>query len=65
MQSLGGTATIVVIRLQMVKTDLQEVGCESMDWIKLAQDMDNWRAIVNAVMKLRGPIKCGGLLKTG
>ena len=29
-----------------VKVDLQEVGCEGMDWINLTQDMDRWRALV-------------------
>ena len=33
-----------------IKMDLQEVGCDSMDWIKLAQDRDRGRALVNAVM---------------
>jgi hypothetical protein len=38
-----------------IKMAVQEVGCESMDWIKLARDRDGWRALVNAVMNLRVP----------
>jgi hypothetical protein len=34
--------------------DLQEVG-RDINWIDLAQDGDRWRAVVNAVLKLRVP----------
>jgi hypothetical protein len=37
-----------------IKTDLQRWG-GCVDWIDLAQDMDRWRALVNAVMNLRVP----------
>ena len=38
-----------------IKMDLQEVGCEDVDWIDVAQDRDRWRALVIVVMKLRVP----------
>jgi hypothetical protein len=37
------------------KAELQEVGCEGMDWIELAEGRHRWRALVNAVMNLRVP----------
>jgi len=39
-----------------IKMDIREVGCESMDWMELAQDRDRWRALLNAVMNLRVPL---------
>jgi hypothetical protein len=35
-----------------IKTDVKEIGSEGVDWIHLAQDRDNWRAVVNTVMNL-------------
>jgi hypothetical protein len=32
-----------------------EIGWDGMDWIDLAQDRDQWRALVNTVMNLRVP----------
>jgi hypothetical protein len=37
------------------KTDLREIGWGGMDWLDLAQDRDQWRAIVNTVMNLLVP----------
>jgi hypothetical protein len=38
-----------------IKIDLQEVGCENMDWIDLAQDRERRRELVDDVMHLRIP----------
>jgi hypothetical protein len=38
-----------------IKIDLREIGWDSMNWIDLAQDRDQWRALVNTVMNLRVP----------
>jgi hypothetical protein len=36
-----------------VRMDLREIGLGCVDWIRLAQDRDRWRAVVSAVMNLR------------
>ena len=41
--------------------ELRQVGW-GMDWIDLAQDMDRWRALVNAVMNLHVPQNAGNFL---
>jgi hypothetical protein len=38
-----------------IKMDLREIGWGCMDWIDLAQDRDQWRAIGNMVVNLRVP----------
>jgi hypothetical protein len=39
----------------MLKWILREIGWDCMDWIDLAQDRDQWRALVNTVMNLWVP----------
>jgi hypothetical protein len=36
-----------------IKMDVREIGWDDMDWINLAQDRDQWRALVNT-----GSMKC-------
>jgi hypothetical protein len=36
-----------------IKMDHREIGWVDMDWLDLAQDRDQWRALVNTVMNLR------------
>ena len=38
-----------------IKMDLREVGCDPRDWIALAEDRDQCRAYIRAVMNLRVP----------
>jgi hypothetical protein len=38
-----------------IKMDLLEIGWGIVDRIGLAQDIDRWRALVNAIMNLRVP----------
>jgi hypothetical protein len=38
-----------------IRMDLREIGWDGMYWIDVAQDRDQWRALVNTVMNLRVP----------
>jgi hypothetical protein len=36
-----------------IRMDLRDIGLGGVDWIRLAQNSDRWRAVVSAVMNLR------------
>jgi hypothetical protein len=38
-----------------IKMGLRDIGMDGMDWIDLAQDRDQWRALMNTVINLRVP----------
>jgi hypothetical protein len=39
--------------VENIKMDLREIGWDGMDWVDLAQDRDQWRALVNMILNLR------------
>jgi hypothetical protein len=45
-----------------IRMDLTGTEWEVVDWIHLAQDRDQWRALVNMVMNLQAPKKAGNFL---
>jgi hypothetical protein len=47
-----------------IKMDFREIYWGGMGWINLAQDRDQWRAIVNTVINLRVPENIGEFLSS-
>jgi hypothetical protein len=47
-----------------IKMDLGKTEWGRMDWLDMAQDKDQWRALVNTVMNLRVPLNTGKLLNS-
>jgi hypothetical protein len=41
--------------VENIKIDLRKIGWDGVDWIDMAQDMDQWRALVNTVLNLLIP----------
>jgi hypothetical protein len=46
-----------------IKMDLREIGWDGVDWMDMAQDRDQWRALVNRVLNLLVPKNAGELLR--
>jgi hypothetical protein len=44
--------------------DFREIGWEGVDWMHLAQDMDQWQALMNMIMNLQVPLKAGNFLSS-
>jgi hypothetical protein len=42
---------------RIIKMILKEVGCKGVDWIQLAQDMVQWQALLNMIIKLWVPYR--------
>jgi hypothetical protein len=38
-----------------IKMDLREIAWDGVDWMDMAQDRGQWRALVNTVLNLRVP----------
>jgi hypothetical protein len=45
-----------------IKMDLRETEWDGVDWMDMAQDRDQWRALVNTVLNLRVPLNAGKFL---
>jgi hypothetical protein len=49
-------------RWKDIEMNLQEIDCEGVDRINLAQDWDKWQDFVNALQHLRIPLNVGKCL---
>jgi hypothetical protein len=47
-----------------IKIVLGEIGWDGMDWINLAQNRDQWPALVNTIMNFRVPQIAGNFLSS-
>jgi hypothetical protein len=47
-----------------IKMNLREIGWGGMNWINLAQDRNQWRALVNTIMNLRVPLNAGKFMSS-
>jgi hypothetical protein len=47
------------VRFDNIKIYLREIGWDGVDWMDMAQDRDQWRALVNTVLNLRDGLAPG------
>jgi hypothetical protein len=47
-----------------INMNFREIGWNGMNWTDLAQDRDQWRALVNTVMNLRVSLTVGKFLSS-
>jgi hypothetical protein len=47
-----------------IEMDLREITSDDVDWIDLAEDRDQWRALVNTAMNLWVPQNSGKFLSS-
>jgi hypothetical protein len=45
-----------------IRLDLSEIGWECVDWMHLAQDRNQWRAVVNTAINFWAPYKAVNFL---
>jgi hypothetical protein len=53
LKDFGGKPRSKEIRWEDIKMDLEEVGWGGMDWSHLAQDRNQWRALMNMITNFR------------
>jgi hypothetical protein len=53
--STYGVTFSYLTKFGLIKLDLGQIGLGGVDWTGLSQDMNKWRAVVNAVMNLQVP----------
>jgi hypothetical protein len=50
--------------VENIKMDLREIGWDGMDWIDLAENRNQRRALVSIVMNLHDPLNAGKFLSS-
>jgi hypothetical protein len=51
------------ILVDTIKISLREIEWDDMDWIDMAQDKNQWSALVKTVLNLLGSIKCWKVIR--